>query len=421
MSIIYNSTELENTTYNAEFVKHESTPERELNIIPYIKQTGGILVNQRFPYKTIPLRGYIVGSSQSDLDGKIDTLKKLFNTSEKNLDVSWAGGTRRYVATPRNFMCDRNHYNVSSVNFSVDFVIPSGVGKATSVISTISSLNITATPYTNTAVDFSSGSSKIFPYKIQLAKQSGTIRGFKFQNTKTGDYFIVTRSAGISTVEINSQDKSVTGTYDNFIGDFVSFEPTASEDIQIDVGEILDEKFDENYSTNWTVYNDGADDIRRAVSFKLKHTDNTYRKFAFYCNEIGTATGDLDWRVETDSNGEPSGTLVHAQAFGEILTGDVTSSLAWVEDTTNDIFSGLEANTTYWLVFQASASGGDVSNCYSLGAGTGYSKGSGKVSVDGGSTWTDQASSIWFRTYLGGLTPVSIDYDLTIEYYPTYL
>jgi len=420
VSIQYNSTELENATYNAEFVKHESTPNRELNIIPHIKQTGGILVNERFPYKTIPLRGYIVGSSQSDLDSKIDTLKNLFNTSEKNLDVSWAGGTRRYVATPRNFICDRNHYNVSSVNFSVDFVVPSGVGKATSLTPVINALSVTSTPYTNTTMNLSSGSSRIRPL-ITITTNSGTIHGYKVTNTITGDYFILTRGGTglISGRTIDCDAKTINGVYDNFIGDFLDYSPLANRRLRIDVGEILDEHFD-SYEYGVAIYNDGANDIERAVSFKTKHSDDTYRKMACFIKKTGTPVGNLNWRIETDNNGEPSGTLIHAQAYGAISAGEVTTSLDWVEDYTNSTFTGIKANTTYWLRFAASASGGDSSNCFVIGYGAEYSKGTGATTDDGGTTWTISTKAYPFRLYIGGATP-GFNFTLDLDYYPTYL
>ncbi|MFA5462449.1 MAG: hypothetical protein WC274_10285, partial [Sulfurimonas sp.] len=98
-SIKFDSTELLNTTYIPRYVKHESSTDRELGIMNLARDNGSVLVNDRRGTKTITLKGILTGATESALETAIDNFKELFSRQQKNLDISWAGSTRRYIAT----------------------------------------------------------------------------------------------------------------------------------------------------------------------------------------------------------------------------------------------------------------------------------------------------------------------------------
>jgi hypothetical protein len=88
--------------------------------------------SERYGAKTIKLQGTIKGSSQTDLESKVDAFKELFSRPQKNLEIDWSGGTRRYIATCQHHEFDRDYYHLSIVPWTAEFIAPSGVGQDTS-------------------------------------------------------------------------------------------------------------------------------------------------------------------------------------------------------------------------------------------------------------------------------------------------
>lgn len=81
----------------------------------------------------------------------------------------------------------------------------------------------------------------------------------------------------------------------------------------------------------------------------------TARLAKLYLKKLGTPTGTLTLRVETDSSGSPSGSLVDANATATFNEADVSTSYGWVSIPFNGNFN-LSGSTTYWLVLSTSRS-----------------------------------------------------------------
>src|SRR4051794_36997994 len=75
-------------------------PERQLDIYNLLGGGGAVISDDTYYRKVIPSQGVIQGSSVSNLETLIDTFQAAMAKRNKNLDVGYAGGTRRYVATP---------------------------------------------------------------------------------------------------------------------------------------------------------------------------------------------------------------------------------------------------------------------------------------------------------------------------------
>jgi len=98
-SVKFDNTEIVTTDYVPRYFKHESAPLRELALLGLAKNDGAILISEKYGTKRIMVAGHIKASTASSMETAIDTFKELFSRKEKNLDISWADGTRRYVAT----------------------------------------------------------------------------------------------------------------------------------------------------------------------------------------------------------------------------------------------------------------------------------------------------------------------------------
>lgn len=189
MSIQYDSTELQNATYVPRYVKHETAPERLINSIKLARQNGEIIIDDTMAVKFIDIIGVLIGTSQSDLETKIDAFKELIARKDKNLDITWAGGTRRYVCRSLSHRFERDFYNILHVPYSIRFFVPTGYGKNTSETTALDKSGITATTDTE-AITFEGSYAPKARHKITITTR-GNADVIRVENVTSGDYMDV--------------------------------------------------------------------------------------------------------------------------------------------------------------------------------------------------------------------------------------
>ena len=414
-SITYDSTEILNTTYAPRFVKHESDPEREIQSFVPTREDGEVLVSERFGTKRIILSGILSGSDQDDLEGKIDAFKELFSRLEKNLDIEWEGGTRRYVATCERHDFDRDHFNIAFVPWTATFIVLSGEGKDTSeTLARDEEIVGVTTPGTDAFT--LSGSKPPRPViTIEGANFNSVTKGIEYKNTDTGERIVVTRDESwptVAVVTIDCEKKRVdtqimTTVEDGpFYGVFPKFR-VGTNNVQISAGDIVNQKSPDDVlgDTDTSSLLNGVNDFF-AQGFVVPYRDVTFQGITVVLDKALGSPGDVTIRVETDADGEPSGNLADTSGSGSTMTissGDIGAK-GYVTGYTAAPFT-LEANTKYWIV--VSAAGVDGSNRYDIyyaltSAGI-YTKGVALLTTDAGGTWTDGAEeNLAFRVLFGG-------------------
>lgn len=81
-------------------IDHTDGPDMVMGLYGLADADGSSIPAINYPSKPIALAGAIKGSSQADLDDRIDTFKGYLTGKDKNLDLAYgSGGTRRYIAT----------------------------------------------------------------------------------------------------------------------------------------------------------------------------------------------------------------------------------------------------------------------------------------------------------------------------------
>lgn len=80
-------------------IDHTDGPEMLMSLLALADADGSSIPAINYPSKPVALAGVIKGSSQADLDSRIDTFKGYFRGKDKNLDITYGSGTRRYIAT----------------------------------------------------------------------------------------------------------------------------------------------------------------------------------------------------------------------------------------------------------------------------------------------------------------------------------
>ena len=433
-SIQFDSTEILTSAYIPQYVKHESAPERELTAVSIARQDGHILVADRRGVKVITLRGTLVAASQDALDAAIDTFKELFSRQEKNLDISWNASTRRYVATCTNHTFDRDHYNTNAVPWTAEFTVLSGEGKDTS---TTTARNAFSMSITGSATDsFTMAGSK--PAKpvitLDIDGASSGVQGIEYKNTDNGEKIQITRTGtwgggSGKDIIINCLTRKVTDNIAGssqvegiFYGVFPSFK-IGTNNIQITLGRLLAQGSPDpdDLSKIATAYSLSDTAHRLAQSFSVPYTDSTFKALTLAIKKTG-APGLLTIRIETDNGGQPSGTLVDANATMVVNEASITTSYQYYTAAFTANFQ-LAANTKYWIVLKAAATV-DGSNHWDWGAITDplyfYPRGLSRNSTDSGTTYITNSETYGFRLLYGGSAPSSTILH-TVVYTKTYL
>lgn len=99
----------------------------------------------------------------------------------------------------------------------------------------------------------------------------------------------------------------------------------------------------------------------------------------------GSPTGTLTVRVETDSSGSPSGTLVDANATISVGESALVSSYNTLDFTTNFTLS---ASTTYWLVISTDRAASPGNDYIAWQASSSSVYASGELKAEQSSSWT---------------------------------
>ena len=155
--------------------------------------------------------------------------------------------------------------------------------------------------------------------------------------------------------------------------------------IQIQLKEALgiDTEFTSN-NDGIVLYGESGSYEKHAQSFQVNN--NTYcPKLELYLKKVSSPTDNLIVRIETDNAGEPSGTLVDANATTNVDGSTLTTSLAYITFTFTNPFA-LTNSTSYWIVLSRDGSR-DTSNYYRVG----YNNTGGYTS----GVWLYMASGSW--------------------------
>ncbi|MCK9629619.1 MAG: hypothetical protein M0R37_13640 [Bacteroidales bacterium] len=434
-SIKFDGTELVGATYIPEYVRHESMPGREIVALDRMGD-GASFVSSRWAQKRIAIRGTLTGASEAALEASIDTLKELLGREQKTLAISFASGTRNYVATCESFEVAREFYQVNHVPYLAVFAVLTGEGRDTSATLALDEHAVTVTtPGTDT---FTLAGSKPPEPVITLEGSyfNPSHKGIEYRNTDTGERLIFTKKASWQTnasVVIDCENRKVTSDVarstqveGDFYGVFPKFKIGANG-VRITVGDIVNQTSpDAVAGDTGNSLNLNATTKYKAQSFRVPYRDETFQGLTLLIAKVGTP-GDLTIRVETDADGEPSGNYADAVNTSEavIAAASVGASAAYVTGYAAAPYI-LSANTPYWLVI--SAAGVDAGNYYEISyldanalVGS-YLRGKAAYSDDSGSTWADDANAltICFRVLFGGKAAAGA-VKHSVSYRKTYL
>ncbi len=120
-----------------------SAPAVNINAEKLAEADGSVIVKTQLDPKVFKCEGYMQAATTAALDTLIDTFKTNLNKVSANFDIDYAGGTRRYIATPRNMIISRPK-GLNSAGWSVEFYCASPVGYDTTTSTLLASTVVTS-------------------------------------------------------------------------------------------------------------------------------------------------------------------------------------------------------------------------------------------------------------------------------------
>jgi len=226
-AIAFNTNDLQTAIIETADIDHESTAERKFSIFEIANSNTNTIPYEYYPKKIIPIAGQVNGAGIVDLDGKLDTFRGYFLGTDKNLDIGYGGGTRRYIATATKVGIKRPG-GLSFALFSIEFTCKP-FGMSTSSTNAVSATGRTLGTY-NDAHTFLGNApyqSPIYTYTL-TAVTGGTAKTVSFGNLNTGQQINITRTwanSDVVVIDTNPLTASVkvNGNVVAFTGAFPTF------------------------------------------------------------------------------------------------------------------------------------------------------------------------------------------------------
>lgn len=201
--------------------------ERNLGVQNRIRKAGAIITDDTFETKVIPTAGYIEDTSDTLLEGRIDDFNAAMAKKNKQLDIGYEGGTRRYIATPQRVSVTRPVRAANWAKFEVDFLVTE-FGKNTSATTLLSAVSTTASPKSHAIVIDGNAPQQSLLITLTLTSFTGaSINTLTLKNNDTGQAISVSRkwvAGDVLVVDVDLQKVTVNGVVTDFSGAFPSFE-----------------------------------------------------------------------------------------------------------------------------------------------------------------------------------------------------
>ena len=211
VAISFNGTSLQTASIITQEIEHESIDSKSLDMQGLASRDGAKLLAAKFNPRVIRLRGYIKATTQDLLETAIDDLKEILNATTRNLDVGYAGGTRRYVCDMAGITLLRRHFNITFAEWEAEFVCAkTPFGKPLDTTSAEYSITSLGTMWGSFVA---TGTYKPKPRIVITFSEVAGIDKIRLRNITTGDWIEVNNSSGYvnnDVVEIDCDEYTVT-------------------------------------------------------------------------------------------------------------------------------------------------------------------------------------------------------------------
>mgnify|MGYP000859526940 FL=1 len=237
-NILYNTISLQ--TYNpatrvgiiTNMIDHTSIPEKQSSVYALAHSNSSVISYVNYPSKKITIGGVIKGSSEDDLDVRTDAFKGYFIGQDKNLDIDYAGSTRRYIATANSISVTRQQSSLYAT-FAIEFLCTQPFGIDTADTTALNTTGNTTSNY-NPSYTFLGSA----PYQLPVITVTysamtgnGTAQLVRIGNNDTGQVIVINRiwsATDVIVIDCYRKLVQVNGLDVPFTGAFPEFHPGPS-------------------------------------------------------------------------------------------------------------------------------------------------------------------------------------------------
>ena len=215
---------------NTNRIDHTDIPDVVAQLLAKADADGSTIPAINYPSKKVRIAGSIHGSTQANLDDRIDTFKGYFNGKNKNLDITYGSGTRRYIATKNSVSITRSQKALVAL-FEVEFICtnPFGVDTSTSNL-WAAKTGFTAATFTEAAIAIGGTAPYQLPvFTITVNSLTGTGDYVLISNDNNGQELMVYGQGIVNgdVIVIDCAERTVTinGEEVDYYGTFLELEP----------------------------------------------------------------------------------------------------------------------------------------------------------------------------------------------------
>lgn len=211
-------------------IEHTNLPAKDAALYGLANTNASVIPYVGYPSKAITIKGNIVGSSESDLDSRIDSFKQYFLGKDKNLDINYNGTTRRYCATANSISVVRQQKALWA-EFQIEFICTLPFGKNTAATTALNQSGRTLSGYTDPYTFLGNAPFQLPVFTITYAAVSGGASYVQVGNSGNGQSIMITDQTWIAgdVLEIDVANRTVkkNGVEVDFLGAFPEFAPGA--------------------------------------------------------------------------------------------------------------------------------------------------------------------------------------------------
>jgi adenylate cyclase class IV len=236
--LTFNSIDLQ--TYNpstdvgiiTNVIDHTDGPDMLMGLYGLADADGSSIPAINYPSKPVALAGAIKGSSQADLDNRIDTFKGYFTGKDKNLDITYGSGTRRYIATAGVPKIQRKPRSFIAI-FQVPIVCtnPFGLDTSTTDLWAIKN-NFTSATFTETPTVGGNAPYQLPIFTITIDAFTGAGDYVQISNDNNNQEILIyglgLEAGDVVVIDCVQRIVTVNGNEVDYYGTFLELEPGAN-------------------------------------------------------------------------------------------------------------------------------------------------------------------------------------------------
>jgi phage-related protein len=236
--ISYNSNDLQ--TYDpttrlgiiTNVIEHTNLPDKVASLYALADTNGSTIPTVNYPTRKVTIGGSIKGSSQSDLDSRLDTFKGYFGGKDKNLDIAYGSSTRRYVATANGISIIRKQKALYAT-FQVDFICTNPFGLDTSTTNLwAAKTGFTSATFTETPTIGGTAPYQLPLITITINSLTGAGDYVQISNDNNNQemliYGLALTASDVIIIDCAARTVTLNGTEVNYYGTFLELEPGAN-------------------------------------------------------------------------------------------------------------------------------------------------------------------------------------------------